>query len=503
MKQYKIFSIISLIAFFSFLSPSIAQDKALVKGNSLSLDSLRIDIDFLEKAMTEIHPGIYRYNSPDEIKQHFKGLRASLYEGISEAEFMKKMAQMVVKIRCGHTYLNPWNMKKSIRQRLFGGETFFPLGFRIIDKRFYVTYNTSEVEDIKAGAEILSINGISTQVIYDSLYTIGRSDGNNFSPIPNYLSLKDFRERGWEAFDLYYPLFFPLKTTDFAITYLNAGKKTILKANLQGLSKKERAQRLVKRYGEDILDQKKWRLDLSNPQVAVMRLGTFAIWNWKDFDHKKWFADAFAQINTKKIPNLIVDIRGNGGGLGEPKDELISYLIREKLICGQESKVLIRATKVDPILKPYSDTWVKVIFEGLPSEMYRKYNEDFYELLEKSECQDISPKEKGYRGNVYLFGGPSNVSATFNLLNQAKQNKFGKFIGSTSGGNQQGINGGDYIFFYLPYSGMEVDIPLKFFSWLDNPPDTGVAPDVEISYRPADLAENRDPFLEYVLEQIK
>lgn len=476
---------------------------SLVSGKLLQKDSLLADIDLLERALTEIHPGIYRYNSPESINREFDCLRAQVYEGMTEAEFMKILAQSIKKIRCGHTYLNPWNMNADLRDRLFGGRIYFPLGFSILNGQFIVTHNASEATGIRAGAAIASINGVSAKTILDSLSTIAKVDGNNNSPIPNYLSISNFDARHWNAFDLYFQLFFPMEDTAFKVTYQNLGEQSTQSVTLKALKKEEREAIMNKRYLDSRPEGSSWSLNLSNPDLAVMRLGTFAIWKWEDFDHTEWFQEAFDTIQQLGIPNLAIDIRGNGGGLSEPRDELISYLIRDKLDCSDASKSLIRTTKVDAAFMPHAKSWNQIIFEGLPPQFYTRYDDTFFELKEEAGCRNISPKKNRFKGQAFILGGPGNVSATFTLLQKARHYGFATFVGQESGGNQQGINGGEYLFFYLPHSQMEVDIPLKYFAPPGERPDAGVAPEVEVTLTQEDIAQGQDPCMDYILEAIK
>ncbi len=478
-------------------------ERLLVAGRALRRDSLLADITLLEKILTEIHPGIYRYNSPEAINLEFDRLRSRVYEGMTEAAFMKILAQSIKTIRCGHTYLNPWNMNAELRERLFGGRIYFPLGFSILNEQFIVTHNASEASGIRAGAAITSINGISAATILDSLSTIAKVDGNNNSPVAYYLSSNNFSAGHWQAFDLYYPLFFPLEDSRFTIEYQNFGEETTQTVTVEALTKEKREAVMKQRYSNAVSDNNRWSLDVSNPNLAVMRLNTFAIWKWKDFDQAKWFKQAFKTIRQLGIPNLAIDIRGNGGGISEPRNELISYLVPEKLDCSDAGKVLIRTTKVDPVFLPYSRTWNKIIFEGLPPQLYTRYDDTWYELKEEPDCRNIAPKRKGFEGQAFILGGPGNVSSTFTLLKKARHFGFAKFVGQESGGNQQGINGGEYIFFHLPHSKMEVDIPLKFFAPPGERPDAGVSPEVELTLTRADIALGRDPSMEYLLNIIE
>ena len=488
-----------LFSFILLNFNAIAQkSKPLVEGKVLLKDSVLHDLDLLEKALTEIHPGIYRYNTEEGIKTEFDVLRSRISNSISEAELMKRLAQTITKIRCGHTYLNPWNMDNELRTRLFGGQIYFPLGFKIIVGRFYVTHNASENEEIKKGAEILSINGVAIQTIYDSLKTIARSDGHNYAPFEPYLSVQNYTSYNWNAFDLYFPLFFPFAKPEFSITYQNFEETVSKRATLKALDKGARKAKMLERYGKEVLNNTDWTFDLSDPQVAIMRLGTFATWNFKDFNSKKWFKEAFQQIDELAIPNLIVDIRGNGGGLGEHANELMEYLVKEEIKCRETGKVLIRTTKVDEALLPYCETYYKNLLKGLPTFMYTDYNEQWYELKEKGDCVDINPTKKRFKGKVFLLGGPSNVSATYTLLKRANEYGFAATVGGVSGGNQQGINGGAYIFFRMPYSKMKVDIPLKFFAPAVQSPDAGIEPNVKIQYSQKDIAIGTDPHVEYV-----
>lgn len=458
-------------------------------SQNLNQDSLMMDIDYLEEILTDIHPGLYRYNSKQDIENGFDELRSRVsHNEVSEKEWMLMLAQTINEIKCGHTYLNPWNMKRSIRERLFGGNIYIPLGFKIIDGEFIVSENLSEEPNIKRGDVISKINSISTSQILDSLMTIAKTDGNNLSPVPNYLSLQNFDIGLWEAFDLYYYLFFVVEG-EFKV---EVNSETY---SLRALSKAERAEKYKGKSSEE------WDLSF-NEEKVIMRMGTFATWKWKGFDYKAWFANAFQKIDSMNSKYLIIDIRGNGGGLGEIRDELLTYISPESLNLDKDKKQLIRTLKVDDKFKDYSDTWVDWAFTGLSQERYSRFDDNFYEYFEPGNTIEYKAKGNLFTGSVYILGGPSNVSATFQLLQAAKSLDNAFVIGSESGGNQQGINGGEYIFFYLPYSGMEVDIPLKYFYGGPDKIDAGIQADYIVRPSKEAIRDGRDLHFELVDELI-
>jgi C-terminal processing protease CtpA/Prc len=192
----------------------------------------------------------------------------------------------------------------------------------------------------------------------------------------------------------------------------------------------------------------------------------------------------------------MVDIRGNGGGDSDAKNELLSYLVKSKLSRKADTRALIRTVKLPEELLPYSNTWVEAVKKGLPKRRYKPFNDTYYELKGGGSSVSIAPKKQAFKGQVYIFGDGSNTSATYTMLMLAKNYGFATFIGSESGGNLQGINGSQYVFFYLPYSRMEVDIPLIYSQPTASMPDRGVKPDIEVKMTQRAIALGRDPFLE-------
>lgn len=488
--------VLLVILAFTIAAPeSLAQDysTSVVKGKTLLAADLQEDALLLKKVLLDVHPGIYRYNTEEEFDAHFQSFYDKLDRDMPEAEFMKHLAQFTETIRCGHTYVNPWNMRSEIRERLFGGTIYFPFGFEIHSRKMLVTRNASTNPDIKQGAEILSINGVAASTILDSLYTVAKIDGNNLQAKNHVLNLTEFGERDHTFFDFYFPLFFPLQEEVFEVQVRNFDSDIIIEHRQPALSRKERFDIITQRYGKPASGKDSWSLEMQD-DLAILKLGTFATWNFENFNASQFFDSTFSIIDQSGVKNLIIDIRGNEGGLSEPRDTLLSYISTSEIPCNQFAKQLIVTTKADSSYRSFVDTWEKVLFEGIPEAFYEPYNERYVELLEGG-CAPIKPNPKAFNGEVFILGNESNVSATFTLLNIVQKEQLGIYVGNPSGGNRQGINGGSYFFLYLPNSQFEVDVPLKFSSYGEKEQDGPLLPDEQIVITQEDIATENDAYL--------
>src|SRR5579863_7858522 len=85
----------------------------LVIGKTAVADSSRVsraawvaDIDLLERAYTQLHPGLYRYNTPAQMRARFAALRDSVESDISLESAFLALSKLTASIKCGHTYPN-------------------------------------------------------------------------------------------------------------------------------------------------------------------------------------------------------------------------------------------------------------------------------------------------------------------------------------------------------------------------------------------------------------
>jgi hypothetical protein len=491
------------------LSLKRTNENVLAK-KTLTTAQLKEDFEVFKKTLVNIHPGIYRYNTPESLEKDFAELASKLDQNLPEEQAFVLFSQFAEKIKCGHTYANPYNQDGLLRERIFGGKTYLPVYFRIIDGKIIVTENASS-NNLSKGSEITKINGIAVKEILQKLLTITKADGNStLAHRLNSLELTRFEAERYTPFDIYFPLFFPLKNEIFNIEAKDFATKGQDKFQTAAMTKDERTAEMTKRYGKSPNYDDGWKFEIWDNKTGYLKIDNSITWRLKTVKFKEFLANAFAELRSKNVKNLIIDLRSNGGGDMDLGFELARYLAPQKLGVYAESIKLVRNVAAQKDLAKYLDTYsdeLKTTLEnGVPSEIYRKAENGFYEILPNENTTNysrITPDKNNFQGNTYIISDASNASATFQFLDYVQKNQLAKIVGQTSGGNKQGINGGNYFFLRLPNSKIEIDIPVYFQSPLKPQKDESVIPDIPVKKESGDIGNNFDRELEKVKELLK
>ncbi len=473
-----------------------------MRAKILSPQQMKNDLALVKATWENIHPGLYRYNTKTQIENYFKALDAQINQPMEQRNFFVLLSQLNEKLKCGHSFVSFYNNKRILKANLFS-RVFIPILFQVIDGKFIVTHNLSDNKDIALGNEIITINNIPIKTIIDSLLTVSKADGlkglnkkrDNITIHPRNIYTDNY-----SLFDVYFPLFFKKNLNDPTFSMAVLKDKKVIKATIAGLSKEDREQRFIAQYGEVPKNEKSWYIKKIDKKTAVLRLGDFSTFNWK-FDVNKYLDSVFTMLNTEGYQNLIVDIRQNEGGADETRDAVLTYLTPKSLGCANAYRRLYRYTSIPDSLKPYLDTWDDSFKQNKIG--YELTAEGFYQKpLISSKCAEILPKPNHFKGKIYLITDASNSSATFIMADVFKKNNLGTIVGEKTGGSQQGINGGELFFFYLPNSKIEMDIPLIYQAPQTSRPDEGILPDYEIKTTVSDVATMNDPQLDFILRKL-
>lgn len=446
------------------------------------------DIAILRDAYETLHPGLYRYATPRQVGARFDALARAWSRPQTRAEAYLSLSRFLATVKCGHTYANFYNQSDAVQAELFDAQRLLPFHFAWINGRMVVLANQSGDARLERGAEIVSVNGRSTHSILRSLLPYTRADGANDDKRRALLEVRGYDR--YETFDVFYGL-----------TH-RPGASVRLRVRQAGSSRVESfetatidlATRRSLMIGEAQSDGPVWTLSYPRPQTALLTMPNWALYN-SAWDWRGFLDQSFAEINSRGVTKLIIDVRGNEGGLD--CGDLIAARLTDTPIAREGYARRTRYRQTPERLNQYLDTW---------DRSFRNWGDDAvaradgsYDLRGEAEVDQIEPRGPRFRGQVDVLIDAQNSSATFQFASCIKSNRLGRLIGQPTGGNQRGINGGAFFFLRLPASGLEADLPLIARFPLTPKPDAGIAPDVEIALTREDIAAGRDAALEFAL----
>lgn len=185
-----------------------------------------------------------------------------------------------------------------------------------------------------------------------------------------------------------------------------------------------------------------------------------------DLDKFKVFADSmFRELKERKIKNLVIDIRRNGGGNSKLGDELLQYLSHKPFV--QFGKVQIRRGRY--ILEKFADD------EDLKGASDTVFTINAPLIPLRKEPLRINKKTK-----VYLLISHSTFSSASSFSWAFKYFNVGTVVGEESGG--MNVSYGDILTYYLPHSRLRCGVSWKKFCQYgaDEQNIHGTLPDVEV-----------------------
>lgn len=408
---------------------------------------LQKDVVVLRKVLEQNHPGLYWYSSKATIDSAFTVLYAATHDSLTELTFHNKIAQTVSTIQCGHTAVR---FSKSYIHNLMNNRfPMFPLYLYNWENRLFV-FKNMYVNDtiIKKGMEITFINQFSAQQIIDSLFQFISADANN----PYFKS-----QIVSNNFPAWYKLVFGLDSI-YHIQFIDKNgikKETILrnytpvKDSLSVIAKiKNKAYPLPSKKISAIQLKRSFRVD-STLLFAYMHVSSFSGGRLRTF-----FKRSFRTLHQEKIPNLIVDVRGNGGG-NVNKFVLLTKYLKLGTFKVADTAVSLHKTMWD---KPYIIPWWLYWF---PMQFGSVKGMDGLFHAKRIERHVFHPKNKNhYNGAIYLLQDGYTFSAAAMFTGQLKNQKNVLIVGTPSGGAYYGNNALFLPHIQLPESKLRITLPM-------------------------------------------
>jgi len=476
--------LINIFSFAMISTLSFAQDV-------FTAAQLQSDAKLLWEALNELHPGLYRHTDTLALTKAYESLLQEFSSEKNEVEAFLELSSFISKIKCGHTYLNPFNQRNKIISSTLEEKVLLPFTFSIIDSKIIV--ENSMDASITRYDVITHINDLEVKTIIDNICQFIKADGQRKRKKIKDLEVSMTSE--FEYFDFYFAMVYKFKEQ----VSLRKSDGSSLKINL--LSKNDRDSKFSKKFPEaaQIDYEDLWSYEFFDDH-AYLRLGTFVIWKFS-MDWEKYLDDFFIELERRGIQNLIIDVRANEGGMTEVTNYLVKKLAKTEGVTTFR-KPHLAYKKLSENIKPHVYTWSKWFNN---TSIWTKRFGDHHRTIRFSSNKQkkIKKNPKAYQGQSYMLIDEANSSATFILAEIIKDNQYSILVGTDTGGTKKGITGGQMFFLNLPNTKIEIDIPLIGRYPLSELPDEGIKPDFTVETTLSGYLDNQDEQLEKVLELIK
>jgi hypothetical protein len=442
-----------LLSIFIFASCSVSKS-SFTPSKKYSPEQLNKDYDIFRGALEESHPGIYWYTPKNEMDSYFDWGKEQIKDSLNEEGFRKILSYVISKINCGHTVTR--SSKDFLKYRDTTNSKVFPLSLKIwpgpSDDTATIAANLNRKDTVLTrGVVVKKINHQPIATILDTLCQFISSDGYNLTH--KYQALSN---RG--GFGSVFTSVYGQKENYF-IDYVSSdgNEKTATvpsynpradTANRMAIARFARRSP-AERKKQLIQGTRNLRIDSTNV-AATMDVGSFG----RNLKLKSFFRTSFKQLRQKGTKNLVIDVRGNGGGSVSNSTYLTKYLADKKFKVADSLYANTRNSQYKKFIEGYSFNRLFMLFVTAKKKD-GKYHFCYFER------HYFKPKKKNhFDGNVYILIGGNSFSATtlFTQTIKPQENVF--VVGEETGGGAYGNSAWLIPDLTLPETGIRFRLPL-------------------------------------------
>lgn len=443
-----------------FLSSLLALFVLPLRSQNLNSEQAFEDIETLRLNLKMYHSGLNRFTPADSIDYYFDLVKSRLGDEQEVVDLYKEVTFLLNKVRCGHTRTS---MPASANGGFKNEHLFLPVSVAYLGEKLYVDDFLTNEGELKKGEEILTINGLPVKEVTRRIFEHHSSDG--------FINSHKYRltER---YFRYYYQLYVSPDADRYALT-------------LRGLDGGLRRVTISGEGWEQLID-----LDKPAPERAMlklehrsnysyMKIGTFGSYslNGAGLDYNQFLEDSFKDLKERGTRNLVLDLRGNGGGDDNYGALLVSYF-------------------ADKPFRYFDRIEVTDAYSGYGS-VSRSGGRNL--MTSHKGLSVWQPKANRFTGKVFVLTDGWSFSTCADVATVLHHQKWATFLGEETGGGYDGNTSGNSQTLRLPHSGININLPMWMYTTANEGHSfygRGVIPDYPIVRSPQQFIEGRDVVLE-------
>lgn len=448
----------------------------------LTLAQAQEDFDVMRRSLQEAHGGLYRHTPRAELEARFDALRARLHGDVSQREMTALISEMVAAVRCGHTRLE----YDSTTVAALATARVFPLRVLVEGRGLRVMYNDAPGDTtIRAGMEVLDVNGHPAADLIAALQPLVPGDGF-IETGRRYRLSRGFATLYW---------LFVAPDSAFAVTARDDGGRMV-RATLSGVLASERTR--VRNPVNAQMAANAAALDGGGELVSLRFVDAeVAHLRIRGFDGDSFPAqlrDAFGHVRERGARALILDLRGDPGGVDEYGALLVSHFMDRPFRYFDHIRV--------PTLRPSFATWKPATFDALaagtepdPAGGYR------ITAALHTGVGVQAPDSAPFLGPVVVLTDGGTFSTAADVAAVLRHHRRAPFVGEETAGGYHGNTSNLNALIVLPHSRLRLKIPMYGY-WTavsGGEPGRGVIPDHVVARGTADLLRGVDPQWERAL----
>ena len=412
-----------------------------------SPEALQEDYSIFRSSLEESHPSLYWYTPKDSMDYYFEVGKSKLKDSLTESGFRYVLSYVISKIRCGHT-----SVRASRGAANFSGTQglSFPLFVKAWPDTVVVTANLNRRDSVVTRGVILkSIDGRPINQIVDSMFCHLSTDGYNTTH--KYQTLSN----GGTFRSLYGVLFglkqrIPVEFIDTLGT-LRSGILNLYNPRADTPRVARQAPKLSRseRKRLELEAMRSFRIDTAL-NTAFMEVNTFT----KGNKLRSFFRQSFKEIKKNQIQNLVLDLRGNGGGSVVLSNLLTKYIADKPFVIADSLYALRRTSDYAKHRSGRFFNWLFLQF------LTRKRKDGNYHFG-LFEGKKFKPKSGAhFEGTTYILTGGNTFSAASLVAKTLQEQDDVVIVGEETGGGAYGNTAWLIPDMTLPNTGVRFRLPL-------------------------------------------